>query len=46
MGQVMPEITVSDGLYRQLEVAAGGKTSEAALWKMLYQFSRSNDPTE
>ncbi|MFC6864863.1 MULTISPECIES: hypothetical protein [Haloarcula] len=42
----MPEITVSDGLYRQLEAASLGKSQEETLWAMVYQFNRRNSPSE
>ncbi|WP_312618099.1 hypothetical protein [Haloarcula sp. 1CSR25-25] len=40
----MPEITVSEGLYRQL--AAGNQVDEDTLWKMLHQFKRQHAPSE
>ncbi|MEM4780662.1 MAG: phosphohydrolase [Halalkalicoccus sp.] len=42
----MPEITVSDSLYRQLENAANEEDFESALWEMTYLFQRGNDPSE
>lgn len=42
----MPEITVSDSLYRQLENAAEDEDVESALWEMTYLFQRGNDPSE
>jgi hypothetical protein len=42
----MPEITVSDSLYRQLENAAENGDVESALWEMNYLFQRGNDPSE
>ena len=41
----MPEITVSESLYRQLENAAD-EDLESALWEMTYLFQRGNDPSE
>jgi len=42
---VMPEITVSDSLYSQLEDAADGGEVEDAMWEMVYLLQRTNDPT-
>lgn len=42
----MPEISVSDSLYRQLEDAADGRDTEQAMWEMLYLFQRGRDPSE
>ncbi|KYH25222.1 hypothetical protein HAPAU_28070 [Halalkalicoccus paucihalophilus] len=42
----MPEITVSDSLYRQLESACDENDFESALWEMTYLFQRGNDPSE
>lgn len=44
--QSMPQITVSDTLYRQLEEATDGRDTEEAMWQMLHLFSRGNDPSE
>ncbi|MEF8828070.1 MAG: hypothetical protein V5A15_00995 [Haloarcula sp.] len=41
----MPEITVSEGLYRQLS-AAENKVDEDTLWKMLHQFKRQHAASE
>ncbi|MFB6224178.1 MAG: hypothetical protein ABEH86_10975 [Haloarcula sp.] len=41
----MPEITVSEGLYRQLS-ADENQVDEDTLWKMLYQFKRQHAPSE
>ncbi|EMA29873.1 hypothetical protein [Haloarcula japonica] len=41
----MPEITVSEGLYRQLSVSEN-QVDEETLWKMLHQFKRQNTPSE
>ncbi|GAA0670674.1 phosphohydrolase [Natronoarchaeum mannanilyticum] len=42
---VMPEITVSDSLYQQIEDAADGGEVEDAMWEMVYLLQRTNDPT-
>lgn len=42
----MPEITVSDSLYSQLENAAEDGDVESMLWEMNYLFKRGNDPSE
>lgn len=42
----MPEISVSDSLYRQLESATEDDDVETALWEMTYLFKRNNDPSE
>ena len=42
----MPEISVSDSLYRQLEEAADGGDTEEAMWQMLHLFQRGNNPAE
>ncbi|WP_424003245.1 hypothetical protein ACOZ4I_03940 [Haloarcula salina] len=42
----MPEITVSEGLYRQLRAAAGSQADEDALWKMVYHFKRQHAASE
>lgn len=42
----MPEITVSESLYDQLENAADEDDLESALWEMTYLFQRGNDPSE
>lgn len=41
----MPEISVSDSLYRQIEDAADGEEMEDAMWEMVYLFQRGEDPT-
>ncbi len=40
----MPEITVSEELYRQLENASSTDDIEETLWKMLGSHQRENDP--
>ncbi|WP_259370381.1 phosphohydrolase [Salinarchaeum laminariae] len=42
---MMPDITVSDSLYSQLDQAAE-EDLEAALWEMVYLHRRGNDPSE
>jgi len=42
----MPEIQVSESLYRQLEDACDGRDFDTAMWEMLYRFQRGNDPAE
>ncbi|MFB6307941.1 MAG: phosphohydrolase [Haloarculaceae archaeon] len=42
----MPEISVSDRLYSQIEQAADGRETEDAMWEMLYLFQRGNNPAE
>ena len=41
----MPEITVSDSLYKQIEEAADGEELEDTMWEMVYLVQRANDPT-
>jgi hypothetical protein len=41
----MPEITISDTLYRQLVDAADGDDDlDQAMWQMVHQYQRSNSP--
>lgn len=40
----MPEITVSDSLYRQLEAAAVDQDIDEAMWKMVAYYQRGNTP--
>ena len=40
----MPEITVSDSLYRQLVDASGEETLDNTMWKMVAQYKRGNTP--
>jgi hypothetical protein len=40
----MPEITVSEDLYRQLENAAGGDDLDHTMWRMVYSYQRGNSP--
>ena len=42
----MPEIQVSDSLYRQLKEASDGREIDEAMWEMLYLFQRGNNPSE
>lgn len=42
----MPEIQVSESLYRQLEAASDGRDIDEAMWEMLYRFQRGNSPAE
>lgn len=42
----MPQISVSDNLYRQLEDATEGQDTEEAMWQMLHLFQRGNNPSE
>lgn len=42
---MMPEIEVSDSLYRQIEDAAEDSDLEHTIWEMVYLFQRGNDPT-
>lgn len=42
----MPEITVSDSLYRKLEESTDGRDMEQAMWQMVYLFDRGNNPAE
>lgn len=41
----MPEITVSDSLYEQINEAADGEELEDAMWEMVYLLQRGDDPT-
>jgi hypothetical protein len=40
----MPEITVSDSLYRQLVDASGEDQLDNTMWKMVAQYQRGNNP--
>jgi hypothetical protein len=40
----MPEIEVSEDLYRQLETAAGDEDIDHAMWRMVYSYQRGNSP--
>lgn len=40
----MPDINVSDSLYRTLEECTDGEDVEEALWEMVYLRQRGNDP--
>lgn len=40
----MPEITVSDTLYRQLVDASGEDNLDHTMWKMVAQYQRGNNP--
>ncbi|WP_185903283.1 hypothetical protein [Halonotius terrestris] len=40
----MPQITVSDDLYRQLEAESSEKDVTDTLWKMVGSYRRSNNP--
>lgn len=41
----MPEITVSDSLYRQLvDASSGEETLDNTMWKMVAQYQRGNNP--
>lgn len=42
----MPEIQVSDSLYRQLEDACDGQEIDEAMWEMVYLHQRGNNPSE
>ncbi|QGA81623.1 Uncharacterized protein LC1Hm_0559 [Halomicrobium sp. LC1Hm] len=42
----MPQITVSDQLYRKLEEATEDRDTEDAMWEMVYRFDRGNNPSE
>jgi hypothetical protein len=42
----MPEIQVSDSLYRQLQDASNGRDMDEAMWEMVYLFQRGNNPSE
>jgi hypothetical protein len=42
----MPEITVSDSLYRQLQDASADRDLDEAMWEMVYRFQRGNNPSE
>jgi hypothetical protein len=41
----MPDITVSDSLYNQIDQASEDDL-ETALWEMVYLHRRGNDPSE
>jgi len=43
-GRCVEEITVSEELYRQLESASSSDDMEEALWKMLGEYRRANNP--
>ncbi|MFC6824279.1 hypothetical protein [Halopelagius fulvigenes] len=40
----MPEITVSEPLYRQLVSASDGGDLDETMWKMVARYSRGNTP--
>jgi hypothetical protein len=40
----MPEITVSDQLYRQIQAEASDENVDQALWKMVGRYRRRNNP--
>jgi hypothetical protein len=40
----MPEITVSEKLYRQLQSEADGEELDQALWKMVGTYRRERNP--
>lgn len=40
----MPEITVSETLYRQLVDEAGDDPLDETMWKMVGQYRRGNNP--
>lgn len=42
----MPEITVSDPLYRKLEESTADRDMEEAMWEMVYLFDRDHNPSE
>jgi len=42
----MPEIQVSDSLYRQLQDASDERDIDEAMWEMVYLFQRGNNPSE
>jgi hypothetical protein len=39
----MPEISVSESLYRQLELASDGDIEES-MWRMVARYQRGNNP--
>jgi len=43
---MMPQISVSDTLYRQLEEATDDCDTEDAMWEMVYLYNRGNNPSE
>ncbi|WP_372911097.1 hypothetical protein [Salinigranum sp.] len=40
----MPELTISDELYTQLETEAEDGDFEGAIWKMVAMYRRSHNP--
>lgn len=40
----MPEITVSESLYRQLEKASEGDDLDQTMWRMVGEYKRGNVP--
>jgi hypothetical protein len=40
----MPDITISEELYRQLEAESEGGNIEESLWKMVALYRRSHNP--
>jgi len=40
----MPEIQVSDSLYRQLQEASRGRDIDEAMWEMVYLAQRGDNP--
>ena len=44
--RVMPEITVSDSLYKQLVDAAAGEELDETMWRMVHKYQRNHSPGE
>jgi hypothetical protein len=40
----MPEITVSENLYRQIRAESAEEDAEETLWKMVGTYRRANNP--
>lgn len=40
----MPEITVSEELYRQISAETSGNDFDEALWRMVGSYRRANNP--
>mgnify|MGYP000112020369 FL=1 len=41
---MMPEITVSEDLYRQIETESSDEDVDKTLWKMVGAYRRANNP--
>jgi hypothetical protein len=42
----MPEVSIPERLYRQLEAAAEGDDVQDAMWQMVHAYQQTNDPAD